>query len=486
MRHVPPGDAPDRSVALRNAAHAARRRAFARSAKPQVRSACAAAPLLAGMLLSSFQGALAQPASLAQPTAVARPVPFAQAAPIVINLVVGQAYVLDEANVRRIAVGNGRVVQVTALDRRQILLLPEAAGQSTLHLWGRSGIEREYLINVAATDAKRTAIEINRLLDHSPRVTAHAVGDKVVLDGSSPTEEDAFRSAEIARRYPQAISLISRGGYERMIDMEVRMIEIGRNALARLGVRWQSGSGIPYAIDGPAFGLIGDFKRSDAFKPGGDAEAAGFAVRPRISPFATTASLVTSLTSMVDLLVQNGDAAILAEPRLSCRSGGSARFVAGGELPIPVIGSNGSASVQFKEYGVRFEVSPTVNQEGVISASLQAEISSINPEVSVRNVPGLRKQSAATEVNLREGETLVIAGMLSNEISGTIDRVPGLGDLPILGKLFRSRRFQNRETELIVLITPRLHAGGSTLGAEQGADMAQRLEALRERMQMLE
>lgn len=406
--------------------------------------------------------------------------------PIVINLAVGQARVLDERNVRRIAVGNGRVVQVTALDQRQILLLPEAAGQSTLHLWGMNGGERQYLINVTAIDARRTADEINLLLNNSSRIRAHAIGDKVVLDGSSPTEEDAFRSREIIKRYPQAISLVSRGGFERMIDMEVRMIEIGKNALDRLGVRWQSGSGTPYAIDGPAFGLIGDFKRSDAFRPGGNAEAAGLVVRPRIGAFATTASLVTSLTSMVDLLVQNGEAAVLAEPRLSCRSGGSARFVAGGELPIPVIGANGSASVQFKEYGVRFEVSPTVNDMGVISASLHAEISSINPEVTVRDVPGLRKQSAATEVNLREGETLVIAGMVSNEISGSVDKIPGLGDLPILGKLFRSRRFQNRETELIVLITPRLHVDGGSHGAEQGAAMTQKLESLREQIRMLD
>ena len=278
----------------------------------------------------------------------------AQSQPTVINLSVGQAHVLDERGVRRIAVGNGRVVQVTALDQRQILLLPEAAGQSTLHLWGRNGVERQYLINVTATDARRTAEEINLLLNNNPRIRAHAIGDKVVVDGSSPTEEDAYRGAEVMKRFPQAISLVSRGGYERMIDMEVRMIEIGKNALDRLGVRWQSGSGTPFAIDGPSFGLIGDFKRSDAFKPGGNAEAAGFPVRPRISPFATSASLVTSLTSMVDLLVQSGDAAVLAEPRLSCRSGGTARFVAGGELPIPVIGTNGSASVQFKEYGVRF------------------------------------------------------------------------------------------------------------------------------------
>jgi pilus assembly protein CpaC len=410
----------------------------------------------------------------------------AQPSPTVINLAVGQAHVLEERDVRRIAVGNGRVVQVTALDQRQILLLPEAAGQSTLHLWRKNGVDRQYLINVTATDARLVAEQINLLLGNSQRVRAHAVGDKVVLDGERPTEEDAFRSTEILKRFPQAISLVSRSGFERMIDMEVRMIEIGKNVLDRLGVRWQSGSGTPYAIDGPTFGLIGDFKRSSPFLPGGSAEAAGFPVRPRISPFAASASLVTSLSSMVDLLVQSGDAAVLAEPRLSCRSGGTARFVAGGELPIPVLGANGSASVQFKEYGVRFEVSPTVNDQGVISASLQAEISSINPEVSVREVPGLRKQSAATEVNLREGETLVIAGMVSNEISGAVDKIPGLGDLPILGKLFRSRRFQNRETELIVLITPRLHVAGSTYGAEQGAQMAQRLEAVRDQIRMLD
>ena len=107
------------------------------------------AVLLATLLLLFMQGRVAG----------------AQAEPIVIDLPVGQAYVLDEPNVRRIAVGNGRVVQVTALDQRQILLLPEAAGQSTLHLWGRNGVERQYLINVTPTDAHRTAQEINRLLD---------------------------------------------------------------------------------------------------------------------------------------------------------------------------------------------------------------------------------------------------------------------------------------------------------------------------------
>ncbi|MGE0800198.1 MAG: type II and III secretion system protein family protein [Lautropia sp.] len=421
-----------------------------------------------------------------QPIAT-QPVPPAVAAvPLVINLAVGQAHILVQRDVRRIAVGNGRVVQVTALDQQQILLLPEAAGQSTLHLWGKRGEQTRYLINVTATDARQVADEINQLVGAEDRVRARPVGDKVVLEGSQPGEPAALRAREVLKRYPEAIDLISRSGFEQMIHLQVRMIEIGRNALERLGVRWQSGSSVPFAIDGPAFGLIGDFKRSDALQPGGAAEAAGFAVRPRIAPFATSAALISSLTSMIDLLVQSGEAAVLAEPRLSCRSGGSARFVAGGELPIPVIGANGSASVQFKEYGIRFEVSPTVNADGVISASLHTEISSINPEVTVRDVPGLRKQSAATEVNLRAGDTLVIAGMVSNEISNSVDRIPGLGDLPVLGRLFRSQRFQNRETELIVLVTPQLQAGAEEPEGERAAAMARRFDAVRDNLLMLD
>ena len=128
--------------------------------------------------------------------------------------------------------------------------------------------------------------------------------------------------------------------------------------------------------------------------------------------------MVSSLSSMINLMVQNGNAAMLAEPRLSTRSGGKARFVAGGELPIPVLSANGAANVDFKEYGVRFEVEPVVNAQGVISASLYTEVSSIDDEVTVMGVPGLRKQSSNTDVNLRPGETLVIAGMVRNKISG--------------------------------------------------------------------
>ena len=405
-----------------------------------------------------------------------------------ITLSLGQGHLMEVGQVLRIALGSGRVLQANWLDDRQLLLIPEAPGETTLHLWLKGGGIRKYQILVTESNSVRLAQDMNLLLGDNSGVRARALGDRILLEGQNPTEEGAWRAAELVKRYPQVISLVSRRGYEQMINLEVKMIEIGRNALKQLGVRWQGGGAGDWAVSGPSFGVIGDFKRSGAFLPeGGAAATRGFAVAPRIHPFATSASMVSSLSSMIDLMVQNGDAAVLAEPRLSTRSGGKARFVAGGELPIPVLSANGAANVDFKEYGVRFEVEPVVNAQGVISASLHTEVSSIDDEVTVMGVPGLRKQSSNTDVNLRPGETLVIAGMVRNEMSGAITKIPGLGDLPILGHLFRSKRFRQRESEMVVLITPRLSEQGSTPAVDSRVQaLQQRADALKKQFDMLD
>lgn len=405
-----------------------------------------------------------------------------------ITLSLGQGHLMEVGQVLRIALGSGRVLQANWLDDRQLLLIPEAPGETTLHLWLKGGGIRRYQILVTESNSVRLAQDMNLLLGENSGVRARALGERILLEGQNPTEEGAWRAAELVKRYPQVISLVSRRGYEQMINLEVKMIEIGRNALKQLGVRWQGGGAGDWAVSGPSFGVIGDFKRSGAFLPeGGAAATRGFAVAPRIHPFATSASMVSSLSSMIDLMVQNGDAAVLAEPRLSTRSGGKARFVAGGELPIPVLSANGAANVDFKEYGVRFEVEPVVNAQGVISASLHTEVSSIDDEVTVMGVPGLRKQSSNTDVNLRPGETLVIAGMVRNEMSGAITKIPGLGDLPILGHLFRSKRFRQRESEMVVLITPRLSEQGSTPAVDSRVQaLQQRADALKKQFDMLD
>lgn len=367
-----------------------------------------------------------------------------------LTLYVGQAHVIHERDVRRIVVGSGKVLQATALDDRQILIVPESAGQSTLHLWGKEGVARRYVVNVVGADSARVLDEIKAMLGEESRLTPRIVGDKIVVEGSDLSEEQTNRLAEVVKRYPQIVNLASRVGLERMIAVDVRMVEMRRDAVQKIGVKWNE------SAPGFGFSVVGDIKRSDALQPGGSAAAlSGVDARARVAPFGAAFGIVSSVTSAVNLMVQNGDAVVLAEPSLSCRSGGSARFIAGGELPIPHTSGFGNLTVVFKEYGVKFDVNPRAAGSGVIAARIATEISAINFDVMVKDVPGLTKRRAETDVNLRHNETLVIAGLISQEASRTIDKVPGLGELPILGELFRSRSFRDNKTELVVFVTPR-------------------------------
>jgi pilus assembly protein CpaC len=414
------------------------------SSKPSCRGI---ARLLACLAFST--GAEAQTVQPSPGAASGPRPPFSQT----LQLAVGQAHVLDEPDVRRIAIGNGKVLQAAALDERQVLVLPESPGQTTLLIWGRQGPPRSHTIHVIAAEQHRVFEEVRALLAGQGALTVRAVGDKILVEGDPANEEQSIRVQEISRRYPGVLNFAGRIGMERMIAMDVKFIEMRRELLEDIGVRWNG------SMNGPSFQVLGDGHRSRSLQPGGVGEQAGLEVRPRAWRPGVSLSFASALSSRLQLLVQNGDAVILAEPRLSCRSGGQARFVAGGELPIPVSGALGSTSVAFKEYGIKFDVSPVASSTGVIAARIATEISSINFEVAVKDVPGLIKRRAESEVNLREGETLVIAGLLTDEGTRNLDKIPAAGDLPVLGPLFRSRQFRDRQTELAVFITPRFVEG---------------------------
>lgn len=366
-----------------------------------------------------------------------------------LTLVVGHARVLTPGPIRRIAVGNGKVMQATSLDKRQVLILPEAVGQSSLHLWPKRGPTIRYLINIVANDIGRNLSQVQAMLGDGANLIARLAGETVVIEGHSLSAIQKSRIGAVMERHPDTVNLASGETTERMIAMDVRMIEMKKSALKNIGIRW-SGS-----ANGPSFGVVGDFHRSSGFSNPDTATAAGQVARGLVAPFATSLSLASSITSMLDFLVTRGDAVILAEPRLSCRSGGTARFVAGGELPIPQSSGLGAVSVSFKEYGIKFDFSPTAGQGGMISARIATEISAIDFEVMVNGVPGLIKRRAETEVNLRENETLVIAGLLSEDAARKVDSVAGLGEIPVLGDLFKSRDFRSQKTDLVVFVTPR-------------------------------
>jgi pilus assembly protein CpaC len=160
------------------------------------------------------------------------------------------------------------------------------------------------------------------------------------------------------------------------------------------------------------------------------------------------------LSSRLNLLAQSGEAVVLAQPQLLARSGSTAEFLAGGEVPYATVDKDGNASTFFKPYGVSLRITPTIAASGTVRSRIEVEASAVDASVTANGGPALKTRRAATEFNVRSGQTLVIGGFLSRERDKEANGLPGLRDLPLLGPLFGSRREQVKETELAIFVTP--------------------------------
>lgn len=391
-------------------------------------------------------------------------------APTRLDLFVGDTRVVDVA-ARRVAVGNGDVATVSTLDAGQLLFLAGSPGTTTVHVWLRDGGRREFVVNVTPANLTLALENVRRMLEGTSNVTARIAGDRIVLEGDRVADADQRRAAAIAEAFGGTVlNFVGRVGWEPMLEFDVRIVEVRRSALRDLGIRWDA------TANGPAVGVIADLSGNDFFRidppPAAVPGLTSLPLPQRVWRPATYAGITTVLGSRIALLEQKGDATLVAQPMLSCRSGGSARFVSGGEFPIPVIDGNGSTDVEFKEYGVILDVKPVTDRSGVIYAQVETEVSQIDEAVRVLGVPGLLKRKTVTELNLKEGEVAVLAGLASRTRGAETQRVPGLGSMPIVGGLFRGTQRREADSELLVLITPRVLQPSSEPGPRPDVNAA--------------
>lgn len=308
---------------------------------------------------------------------------------------VGETKVLENISVKRIAIGNGALLKTKILSDRQLLLIAEKEGSTTLYLWHPDGRESSMNIRISKDD---------------PEVRVRL---------------------------------------EKMIHMDVKIVEFRKSALETLGVDWSK------SMDGPTLAVAGDLQTSTLFR-GGSSNPIFNNLPNAVKPFQAYFGIATSITSRINYLGSNGDAFTLAEPNLSCRNGGQAKFLAGGQVPIPVRGVNGEITVQFKDFGIILDINPFADESGVIYAKIKTEVSSVDQSVTVLGVPGFLTRRTETEMNVRENETIVISGLVSADMAKDVGKIPGLGDMPVLGHLFKSTNFRNQNTELVVFITPKV------------------------------
>ncbi|THF64569.1 type II and III secretion system protein [Pseudothauera nasutitermitis] len=389
------------------------------------------------------------------------PIPIAddQAAIPEIEMFVGETRVFPAPMLARIAVGNGQIMSAASLDDKEVIVFANAAGTSSLFIWNQDGSYQRVKINIVAGDTTRVAREIAAFLSAIPNATASVIGDKVIVEGEELNDHDLAKIDELAKRYPQIVNFTNRAGWDQMVLMDVKVVEFPTNELREIGLKWGPTGG--FAIGGmwsPISRRSGNRGYTIDLITGTDNAAPIGSVDdstsvPLSSGLNVLSVLNMGLNAQLNLLAQDGKASILAEPQLSARNGSTATFLAGGEYPYTVSTINGP-TVMFKPYGVKLEITPQVSRHGIIRATIDSEVSAIDTSMSTTAGPGLTSRRTSTEFNVRDGETLVLAGLLNRNNSESIDKLPFLGDLPIIGALFRSKRFQNDETELVVFVTP--------------------------------
>lgn len=402
-----------------------------------------------------------------------------------LRLFVGDSRVLD-ARTDRVAVGNGKVVSVSPVGGSQLVLIGHSPGDTVVQLWVRGGGLHRIAVHVAPNDLEATRSAVEGLLQGTEGVRAVVRGGRVVLEGDAADTRARERAAAIAALYPGAVlDFVAKPGWEVMVHVDVRIVEFRRGGLRELGIRWRD------EIDGPSAGVIADFLANDRFRvtpPDSRIPADAFNPLPAKTGWRGYLGLSSTLDSRLRMLEQAGEATLVAEPRLSCRSGGAARFVAGGEIPVPVVNGVGATDVEYREYGVILDVKPVADANGAIAARIETELSQIDAAQRVAGIPGLLKRRSVTDVNLRAGETLVIAGLASRLRSLDDSGVPGLARMPVAGRLFGVRGRRSEDTEIVIFLTPRI-AQAAVAGAEEapaGPSDADLLRRARERADALD
>ncbi len=387
-----------------------------------------------------------------------------------ILMFVGEVKILGVERIHRIAVGNGKLFTTSVLGNKELLMIAEAPGDSSLVIWSDNNRKTVYTVRISPKDAGDAFRNVSTMLQDIRGIRISSIGPNVIISGAA-SKENLARIAAATKAYPQATSLVSEEemSMKKMVYMKVQIVEMNKNVLENIGLQW------PGSASGPMLGFAGNFG-SDRPQPQG--ELKGFLPMPN-NGLLTYLGISSLIQTTINLAKNNGDIYTLAEPELSARSGGEAKFLAGGQIPLPATSALGGGSVEFKDYGIRLTIAPRADDHGNIMAKISTEVSSIDPSVAVQGIPGFLTRQSETEVNVKNGQTIVMSGLVNSTMSNDSTRVPGIGNIPVLGRLFRSDGFRSGRTDLVILVTPTVIDPASTINRERidkARDIRERFE----------
>ena len=373
--------------------------------------------------------------------------------------------VMHGAILDRVSIGNPEVADAVVVSAREVVVNGKQAGTTSLLLWDRAGGRAVYSVRVTA-DAPMLEREF-RTLFPGEDIRARAVGNTVILEGEVADPKVASRAVAVARGLGEEVTVLDHIAVPRpsQVLLQVRFAEVSRNALQELGmaVGLYNGPDIKTVL---GTGDVATLRSQRGGGGGGEGDGGfDFGVADVVSDAVNFFIFhqPSGLAAFIRALQQRGLFRSLAEPSLLAASGDSASFLAGGEFPYPVL-QGGTASnavtIQFKEFGIRLDFKPTITNSGMIRLEVRPEVSQLDfanaVQISGFLIPSLLTRRAGTTVELADGQTFAIAGLVDNSMTKAVTKIPILGDIPILGYLFRSEEFRRNRTELLVLVTPHL------------------------------
>ena len=405
---------------------------------------------------------------------------------IPINVLVGQSRVINfDRPIGRFSISNPEIAEAVMVSPNQVLVNGKGFGQVNFIAWEKS--DQKFIVFDVFVRANLSLIDSQiRALFPKDDIRLSQANGSVVLSGTVSQPQAAAQADAVvqAAGFKTVNMLQSPVTDATQVQLSVRVAEVSRSKLKAWGSTYASGNSTSVFVQGGGPGTLGTDRENNNLIT----EFAGSAV----NLFLFNSGLNTS--AFIKALKTNGALRALAEPNLIAMNGQTASFLAGGEFPVPVVqaGAGGnSVSIIFKEYGVRLNFKPTIIDEDHIRLELEPEVSTIDEAHGVTFggfvIPALRTRRAKTGVELRDGQSFALAGLLDNNETKSLSKIPVLGDIPILGNLFKSASFQKSETELMFIITadlvkplnsdelPQLKGidgikGGSPLGLEPAGD----------------
>ncbi len=419
--------------------------------------------------------------------------------PRALRIEAGSGQLIQVDGLMRVAVSDPEVLGTVPVSSRELLVTGRAAGRTTMYVWEGAGRLLAYAVDVLPAEDRiaglqrllsslfpRADITVRELsvgrVSLPPRAArpgdtpypgsepaslpglasapaplppparpalpapppsvppapqASRGGAGIVLSGAVETQMDRQRAEDVARAFAPGVVNLLVVRHPVQLKLQVEVVELSRSALRTLGIAWGGGEqtpGTPPSLNGGVYNL-----------------------QLITSPGVGTTGL-DLLIAQIQALTQHGLARLLAEPSLVVLAGRTASLLLGGQVPIPVAGPNGSVTIEYRDFGVILNAHPEYQDDGRVFMQIAPEVSTLDfanaIKVSGFTIPALRVRRAQTEVSMRPAETLVVGGLLQQQDADLVQKIPVLGDLPIIGPLFRSKTFQRQETDLVIFVTP--------------------------------